>query len=73
MLVRVGVPVVVVVPAVVVPVVVVLVPVVLVPGVVLVASHSPSMTRKSRCSTSTSATRARLRIVRSCGPAGEGG
>ena len=41
--------------------------------VVLVAAHLPSMTRKSRCSTSTSATRVRLRILRSCGPADGGG
>src|ERR1700750_79833 len=43
------------------------------PVVVLVAAHLPSMTRKSRCSTSTSATRVRLRILRSCGPADGGG
>jgi hypothetical protein len=59
MLVRVGVPVVVIVPV--------------VRLVVLVAAHRPSMTRKSRCSTSTSATRVRLRILRSCGPADGGG
>jgi hypothetical protein len=54
--------------------VLVLVPVVmLVRVVVLVAAHLPSMTRKSRCSTSTSATLVRLRILRSCGPAGGGG
>jgi len=58
-LVRVGVRVVVIVPA--------------VRVVVRVAAHLPSMTRKSRCSTSTSATRVRLRILRSCGPADGGG
>src|SRR5262249_46138804 len=41
--------------------------------VVLPAAHLPSMTRKSRRSTSTSATRVRLRILRSCGPADGGG
>jgi hypothetical protein len=41
--------------------------------IVLVAAHLFSMTRKSRCSTSTSATLVRLRIVRSCGPEDEGG
>ena len=41
--------------------------------VVVVAAHLPSMTRKARCSTSTSATRVRLRILRSCGPADGGG
>jgi hypothetical protein len=50
---------------------VVLVPVVMrVRVVVLVAAHRPSMPRKSRCSTSTSATRVRLQILRSCGPGG---
>jgi hypothetical protein len=58
MLVRVGVPVIV---------------VMVVRLVVLVAAHLPSMTRKPRCSTSTSATLVRLRIVRSCGPEDEGG
>jgi hypothetical protein len=41
--------------------------------VVFVAAHLSSMTSKSRCSTSTSATRVRLRILRSCGPADGGG
>jgi hypothetical protein len=66
MLVRAGVPVVV-------PLVMIVPVVPVVRAVVLVAAHLPSMTRKSRCSTSTSATRVRLRIPRSCGPADGGG
>jgi hypothetical protein len=58
-LVRVVVPVIVIVPA--------------VRVVVLMGAHLSSMTRKSHCSTSTSATRVRLRILRSCGPADGGG
>jgi hypothetical protein len=37
-------------------------------GRVLLAGHHPSMTRKTRCSISTAASRARLRTTRSCGP-----
>ena len=47
--------------------------VMLVRMVVLAAAHGPSMTRKYRCSTSTSATRMQLHIRRSCGPADAGG
>jgi len=41
--------------------------------VVLMAAHPASMTRKTRCSTSTSATRMRLRTAGNYGPAGRGG
>ena len=38
--------------------------------VAVLAAHDPSMTRKTRCSISTSASRARLRIARNCGAGG---
>jgi hypothetical protein len=38
--------------------------------VAVLAAHDPSMTRKTRCSISTSASRRRLRIARNCGAGG---
>jgi hypothetical protein len=38
--------------------------------VAVLAAHDPSMTRKTRCSISTSASRTRLRIARNCGAGG---
>jgi hypothetical protein len=38
--------------------------------VAVLAAHDPSMTRKTRCSISTSASRTRLPIARNCGAGG---